>query len=180
MKSGMFVILLMALLATVATSCSRSGRDSVSTGSRGGEVMTPTVKITRAGGTPISPYAFGNNYFNWVDWNKDGMIGILGTEEPVKALRLNVVVGDNNQNDANTPQLFDQVQMDKYIQYCRAVGAEPIMIAPVYGNNVDGGPTSTGSITKATTGLLQCSLSARTTSTSSVSITMGSQPAISP
>jgi hypothetical protein len=86
--------------------------------------MNPTVKITRAGGTPISPYAFGNNYFNWVDWNKDGMIGILGTKEPVKALRLNVVVGDNNQNDANTPQLFDQVQMDKYIQYCRAVGPE--------------------------------------------------------
>ncbi len=138
----MFVILLMALLATAATSCSRSGRDSVSAGSRGGEVMTPTVKITRAGGIPISQYAFGNNYFNWVDWNNDGMIGLLGTEEPVKALRLNVVVGDNNQNDANTPQLFDHAQMDRYIQYCRAISAEPIMIAPVYGNNVDGGPTS--------------------------------------
>ncbi|MFO1475082.1 MAG: hypothetical protein U1F98_00350 [Verrucomicrobiota bacterium] len=104
--------------------------------------MAPMVKIARSGGTPISPFAFGNNYFDWVDWGKDGMAGILGTEEPVKALRLNVVVGDNNQNDANTPQVFDNTQIDRYIQYCRAVGAEPIMIAPVYGNNVDGGPTS--------------------------------------
>ena len=100
-----------------------------------------TVKIARAGGTPISPFAFGNNYFNWLGYN-DGPNGILGTEETVKALHLNVLVGDNNQNDANTPQLFDKAQVDKYIQYCRAVGAEPIMIAPVYGNNVNGGPTS--------------------------------------
>jgi len=141
-KSGAFVALLMALIATVAASCSGSGRKSGIAARRGNEVMAPTVKITRAGGTPISPYAFGNNYFNWVDWNRDGMVALLGTEEPVRALRLNVVVGDNNQNDANSPQIFDHAEMDKYIQYCRAVGAEPIMIAPVYGNNVDGGPTS--------------------------------------
>jgi hypothetical protein len=120
-KSGTFVTLLIALLATVATSCSRSGRDSGSAGSRGGEVMVPTVKITRVGDIPISPYAFGNNYFNWVDWNNDGMIALLGTEEPVRALRLNVVVGDNNQNDANTPQLFDQI-----INACRFSSDNPV------------------------------------------------------
>jgi hypothetical protein len=136
MKSITFVTLLIVLLTAISTSCSRSG------GSKDGKVVVPTVKIARAGGTPISPFAFGNNYFNWVDWNNDGMVGILGTEEPVRALHLNVLVGDNNQNDANTPRLFDKVEMDKYIQYCRTVGAEPIMIAPVYGNNVDGGPTS--------------------------------------
>jgi hypothetical protein len=101
-----------------------------------------TVKISRAGGTPISPYAFGNNYFDWVDWNNDGLVGLKGSEEPAKALHLNLLVGDNNQNDANTPQLFDNAEMDKYIQFCKFIGAEPIMIAPVYGNNVDGGPTS--------------------------------------
>lgn len=126
----------MVSLAVIAVSCSGSG------GGNSGDEVVPAVKIARAGGTPISPFAFGNNDFDGVDWNKDGMVGLLGTEEPVKALRLNVLVGDNNQNDANTPQLFDKAEMDKYIQYCRAVGAEPIMIAPVYGNNVDGGPTS--------------------------------------
>jgi hypothetical protein len=116
--------------------CSGKQRDKTPAGA------AAMVKISRAGGTPISPFAFGNNYFNWVDWNKDGMVALTGTEDPVRALHLNVVVGDNNQNDANSPQLFDKAQMDKYIEYCRAVGAEPIMIAPVYGNNVDGGPTS--------------------------------------
>jgi alpha-L-arabinofuranosidase len=113
-----------------------------STAPSGSVSKNGTVKISRAGGTPISPFAFGNNYFNWVDFMNNGVIGINGTEEAVKALHLNVLVGDNNQNDANTPKLFDNAQMDKYIQYCQAVGAEPIMIAPVYGNNVDGGPTS--------------------------------------
>lgn len=132
----------MVLLAASAASCSSPGGRTGAAGDDGRAVVPPVVKIARTGGTAISPFAFGNNYFNWVDWNKDGLVGLRGTEEPVRALRLNVVVGDNNQNDANAPQLFDHAEIDRYIQYCRAVGAEPIMIAPVYGNNVDGGPTS--------------------------------------
>jgi hypothetical protein len=101
---------------------------------------THVVKISRSGGTPISPFAFGNNYFNWLGSN--GMSALRGTEKAVKALGLNVIVGANNLNDANTPQLFDSNQEDRFIEYCRAVGAEPIMIVPVYGNNVDGGRMS--------------------------------------
>lgn len=132
----------LALVVGLSASCSSLGSRGDADTRGGGSVAPAVVTIARAGGTPISPFAFGNNYFNWVDYNKDGLVGIRGSEEPVRALRLNVVVGDNNQNDANTPQLFDHAQIDKYIEYCRAVGAEPIMIAPVYGNNVDGGPTS--------------------------------------
>lgn len=105
-------------------------------------VPTATITIARAGGTPISSYAFGNNYYNWVDWAKNGQVALPGTEEPIKALGLNVMVGDNNHNDANTPQVFDYAEMDKYLQYCQVIGAEPIMIAPVYGNHKNGGPTS--------------------------------------
>ncbi len=125
----------------------RSGSGG-STGSGGsgadasGAPVAATVVISRSGGTPISRYAFGNNYFNWVDYNHDGLVGLLGTEEPVKALHLNLLVGSNNQSDANTPELFDDTQIDRFISYARAIGAEPLMIAPVYGNNVDGGPTS--------------------------------------
>jgi hypothetical protein len=100
------------------------------------------VKISRASGIPISPYAFGNCYFDWIDWSKNGLVGLKGTEDPVRAMKLSVIVGADNQNDANSPQLFDNAQEDKFIEYCRAVGAEPIMIVPVYGNNKDGGKTS--------------------------------------
>jgi hypothetical protein len=99
-----------------------------------------TVRISRSGGIPISPYAFGNCYFDWIDWNKDGMVGLKGSEKPVEALHLNVICCADNQKDANAPELFDNAQIDEYIRYCRAVGAEPIMFVPVYGNNVNGGP----------------------------------------
>lgn len=101
--------------------------------------QTPVVGISRSGGAPISPFAFGNCYFDWMDWSKNGTVGLKGTEEAVKALGLNVIVGANNFNDSNSPQLFNEAEEDKFIQYCRTVGAEPIMIVPVYGNNVDGG-----------------------------------------
>jgi len=90
-KSGTSVILLTILFVIIAVSCSRTGEG----GNK--KAFAPTVKIARAGGIPISPFAFGNNYFNWLDWNKDGMVGLLGTEDPVRALRLNVLVADNNQ-----------------------------------------------------------------------------------
>jgi hypothetical protein len=100
------------------------------------------VKIRRAGGTPISPFAFGNCYFDWVDWKRDGMVGLKGTEKPVKAMGLNTLFAAGNMTDANVFYRFSYAEIDKYIQYCRAVGAEPVMIAPVFGNNVDGGPAT--------------------------------------
>ncbi|MEJ2664582.1 MAG: hypothetical protein P8107_11160, partial [Spirochaetia bacterium] len=47
----------------------------------GGTTPVPaaTITIARAGGTPISPYAFGNNYYNWVDWAKNGQVALPGT-----------------------------------------------------------------------------------------------------
>jgi hypothetical protein len=136
MKSTLFLTWLMASLAVVVASCSGKDRGG------SGDDEIPEVTITRAGGIPVSPFAFGNNYFNWVDWNHDGMVGLYGTEEPVKALHISLLTASNNQSDANAPQLFDTVEMDKFIRYCRAVGAEPLMIVPVYGNHVDGGPAS--------------------------------------
>ena len=131
-----------ALLNTPRDASSVSDSGAPGSDAVTGSVLAGTVVISRSGGTPISPYAFGNNYFNWVDYGHDGLVGILGTEEPVKALHLNLLVGSNNQSDANSPELFDESQIDRFVTYARAIGAEPLMIAPVYGNNVDGGPTS--------------------------------------
>jgi hypothetical protein len=128
-----FAFLTAGAVAAVLAACA---------GIRGGESPAAVVKISRAGGIPISTFAFGNCYHDWVDWGKDGKVGLKGTEEAVKALRLNVIIAANNQSDENIPQPFDKAQIDKYIRYCRAVGAEPIMIVPVHGNNIDGGPTS--------------------------------------
>lgn len=101
------------------------------------------VTIERDGGTPISPLAFGQNYWDWVDWAGDGVTGLTGTQSPVQALALNVVRAGGYNNDRNgpPPAAFDTAQLDAFVAYCRAVGAEPILQVPVV-SDVDGGPAT--------------------------------------
>ncbi len=91
----------------------------------------PIITIDRDGGTPISPFAFGNNYYDSIDWSHDGTNALMGTEVPVQAMKLNVIVANSNNTDSDQPELFDDTQIDAYVKSCRAVGAEPIMEVPV-------------------------------------------------
>jgi hypothetical protein len=102
-------------------------------------VSSGTVSLTRDGGVPISPLAFGQNYWDWVDWADSGVTGLTGTEPLVKSLQLNVIRAGGDNNDTNSPSFFDTAQIDKFVAYCRSVGAEPILQVPLVANNVDGG-----------------------------------------
>jgi hypothetical protein len=101
------------------------------------------VTIRRDAGTPIAPLAFGQNYWDWVDWAGDGVTGVSGTEADVAALGLNVLRAGGNVNDTNgpAPGAFDDPQIDAFVAYCRAVGAEPILQVPILGA-ADGGPAT--------------------------------------
>ena len=124
-----------------ATACF-SGAAATSAGAEGGAPGGPaTVTLARDGGAPMSPFAFGQNYWDWADWAGDGITGLTGTEAPVAALHLNVIRAGGNNNDSNVP-LFDTSQIDKFVAYCRAVGAEPILQVPLLANDVDGGATT--------------------------------------
>ena len=101
-----------------------------------------TVTIARDAGAPIPPFAFGQNYWDWVDWSANGVTGLTGTETLAGAVHLNVIRAGGDNNDTNSPQVFDTVQIDKFVAYCRAVGAEPILQVPLIANNVDGGAAS--------------------------------------
>ncbi|MGA2447950.1 MAG: hypothetical protein ABTD50_04655 [Polyangiaceae bacterium] len=114
-----------------------------------GVADAPTVTITREGGTPIALKAFGNNYWDWLDWSEEGMNGMTGTEQAVTALHLNVIRAGGDNNDTSNqvfystdPVLFDNGRIDAFVQYCRTVGAEPILQVPIVANNEDGGATS--------------------------------------
>lgn len=96
------------------------------------------VSVSRDGGLPISPFAYGNNYWNWVSYG-GAPSGLTGTEPAVTALHLNVLRAGGINNDTNSPQPFDTTQIDKYVTYCRTVGAEPILQVPLVANPVDGG-----------------------------------------
>ena len=106
----------------------------------GGAVTGPVVMIARDGGTPISASAFGQNYWEWADWANDGITGLTGTEPLVTPLHLGVLRAGGDNNDENSPP-FDESQIDKYVAYCRTVGAEPILQVPIIAA-ADGGPAS--------------------------------------
>ena len=101
-----------------------------------------TVTMTREGGVPISPVAFGHNYWDWVDWSHSGVSGLTGTETLANGLRLNVIRAGGNNNDTNSPVPFGADEIDKFVAYCRQVGAEPILQVPLVANDVDGGASS--------------------------------------
>ncbi len=159
-----FALLSSACLAVTAGACSSQGSspsadagpgsgldaamaaDTAPPVDGGGEGGGPiadagTVSIAREGGAPISPFAFGNNYWDWVDWAGDGLTGVTGTEPLVGALRLNVIRAGGANNDMNgpPPAVFDNSKIDAFVTYCRTVGAEPILQVPVVANAVDGG-----------------------------------------
>jgi hypothetical protein len=112
---------------------------STGSGGDGGAAPSPgTVAIARDSGVPISPFAFGQNYWDWVDWAGDGVSGLTGTSSLATGLHLNVLRAGGNNNDWSMP-VFDTGQIERFVAYCRAVGAEPILQAPLVANNVDGG-----------------------------------------
>src|SRR5579872_502152 len=116
-----------------------SDAPALSAGGDAGEGGAPTVvALARDAGVPISAFAFGQNYWDWADWAGDGITGLTGTEPLVTALHLNAIRAGGNNNDSNNP-IFDTSQIDAFVAYCRAVGAEPILQVPLRANNVDAG-----------------------------------------
>jgi hypothetical protein len=121
-------------------------------GSEGGGAMDAggpfadagTVSIARQGGRPISPLAFGHNYWDWVDWANDGVTGVSGTEARVTALDLDVIRAGGANNDMNGPgpAVFDTSKIDAFVAYARAVGAEPILQVPVIASTDGGAATA--------------------------------------
>jgi hypothetical protein len=138
---------LCAASGAAVLACSSNGPSAAGAGgdsTQGALFDAGSVTIAREGGTPISAFAFGQNYWDWADWAGDGITGITGTQQRAAALGLNVLRAGGNNMDMNgpPPAVFDTSQLDTFVAYCRAIGAEPILQVPVLGA-VDGGiPTA--------------------------------------
>jgi len=78
--------------------------------------------------TPRTTAGIGVSYWQWSPtWGNL----IAGTETQVAALKPMVIRIGGYNNDANTPDTFDNAQMDKAVAYARAIGAEPIVQVPL-------------------------------------------------
>ena len=79
------------------------------------------------------------NYWQWTPtWGND----VAGTEALIAAVKPSYLRVGGYNNDANTPDPFDEAQIDTMVAYARAVGAEPILQVPVLGDTAGAQPTA--------------------------------------
>jgi hypothetical protein len=115
----------------VGTTQGSGGATSGTTASTGGGGAAPlagTVAITSAGAVAIAPLAFGQNYWNWEPAYGDP---IAGTEALAAPMRLGFLRAGGSNNDDQMPGPFDEAQIDAFVAYSRAVGAEPDLQVPL-------------------------------------------------
>lgn len=90
-----------------------------------GSVLVSAAATSR---TTRATSGIGASYWQWSPtW---GAL-ISGTETQMAALKPMVVRIGGYNNDANTPDTFDNAQLDKAVAYARAIGAEPILQVPL-------------------------------------------------
>lgn len=89
--------------------------------------------------TPRATLGIGTSYWQWSPtW---GAL-ISGTEAQVAALKPMVIRIGGYNNDANTPDTFDNAQLDKAVAYARAIGADPILQVPLLAADPTGAPAT--------------------------------------
>lgn len=90
--------------------------------------MDVTVNVSAAAPLPISARTLGVNYWLWAPtWDNN----VAGTEDAVLALGPGVLRVGGHNNDNNTPDPFDDAELDRAVAYARSVGAEPLLQVPL-------------------------------------------------
>jgi hypothetical protein len=84
------------------------------------------VVISTANRTPRKT-TWSVNYWQWMPTFGDG---VTGTDTLVAALKTTVMRIGGYNNDANTPDPFDNAQLDRAVAYARKIGAEPLIQVP--------------------------------------------------
>ena len=86
------------------------------------------ISAASAARTPRATPGIGVSYWQWSPTYGNT---IAGTDNQVAVLKPMVIRIGGYNNDANTPDTFDNAQLDKAVAYARAIGAEPILQVPL-------------------------------------------------
>jgi hypothetical protein len=87
-----------------------------------------TVTISTVARTPLPTLGLGTSYWSW---SPSYGAPIAGTEPMVLPLTPTVMRIGGYNNDTNSPDPFDDAQLDKAVAYARAIAAEPILQVPL-------------------------------------------------
>ena len=100
---------------------------------------TPTIVVS--GDAPITApiTSFGQNYWNWVDSYGDPVAQV---QSGAAAMKLNLLRAGGHNNDDNNPQAFSNAEIDTFVAYARAIGAEPVLQVPLLADATDAAPTA--------------------------------------
>jgi len=104
--------------------------NSSSTGGSGGTAapIVGTVAMLAATRTPLPTTGLGTSYWQWAPTY--GNL-VAGTEQPIHTLAPFVVRVGGSNNDTNSPDVFDDTQIDLAVTYAKTVGADMILQVPV-------------------------------------------------
>src|SRR5208283_2281998 len=99
--------------------------------------VSGTVAISAATPTPRPTTGLGTSYWSWPpSWGDM----VAGTEAQVLTLAPFVIRAGGYNNDVNSPDVFDDTQMDKAVAYAQAIHADLIVQVPVLApSTADGG-----------------------------------------
>jgi len=122
-----FAFLALLALADCSNGVLGSASKDGGTGADGATLGPANVVISATARTSRAT-TWSVNYWQWAPtYGND----VVGTESLVAAVAPAFIRVGGYNNDANTPDAFDDAQMDTLVAYARAIGAQPIIQVPL-------------------------------------------------
>lgn len=113
------------------------GGSAAATGGAGTPVQA-SVAISAESPKAVATTYFGENYWSWIPAWGDPVKGI---QSAVADLKLNLIRAGGANNDQQNPVAFSLAEMDDFIAYAHAIGAEPLVQIPLL-KNLSGAPAT--------------------------------------
>jgi hypothetical protein len=98
-----------------------------------------TATVSGANPAAVSPMFFGENYWSWPVAYGDPVAAV---QTQTTQLGLNILRAGGSNNDTQSPEPFSLTDIDTYVAYARAAGAEPLLQVPVIKNLTGTTPTA--------------------------------------
>ncbi len=117
------------LSATGGSNAGTTGGNSTTGGAA--PTVQATVTVSGANSSTVASTFFGQNYWSWVPAWGDPVAAI---QTQVAAMGLNLLRAGGANNDQQNPVAFSQTEIDDFVAYAHAVGAEPLLQIPVLKN----------------------------------------------
>ncbi|HVZ88185.1 MAG TPA: hypothetical protein VHG72_14525 [Polyangia bacterium] len=117
----------------------KGSADAGAGGAGGGPLVAAAPLVIAADARTPRTTTWSVNYWQWMPAYTDA---VTGTETEIAALHPTLMRIGGYNNDANTPDPFDDAAFDHAVAYARAIGAQPIVQVPLLADINGQSPTA--------------------------------------